>query len=205
MYDANYKVTERNIALAVVFSFITFGIYSLYWLYKLQADTNRLLGLRNETSPGVVVLLTIVTCGLYQVYWAWCQGNKFRAEAEGRGSSEADHCPLMFLILQAFSYTVGVTTVINKALMQDRINQLLRMQGMGNRYYDPNRFNHTPEEDIARRYESRAAEYEAKVAEDADVLAGIEASEGKRSLYLTDDADDGFTSEVPKDRAERLP
>lgn len=186
MYDETYVVKERNLIAAVVYSFLTFGIYSLYWLYKLQKDTNRLLGLRDETSPGLVVLLSIVTLGIYTVYWAYRQGSKFRDEARGRGSSEADDCPILYLVLQLFNYLVGVTYIVNQVLMQDRINQLLRRRGMGTRPYDPDRFNHSPEADIARRARERAAAYEARMAEDEEMTEALAKSEGKRSLFLSD-------------------
>ncbi len=196
MYDVNYDVKERNLVKAVVFSFITFGIYSFYWLYQLQKDTNRLLGLRNETSPGMVVFLSIITCGIYWAYWAWRQGCKFRDEAQARGSSEADDCPVLYLVLQLFNYLIGVTYIVNQVLMQDRINQLLRMRGMGSRPYDPNRFNHVAEADIAAQYEARARAYEEALAEDEELQ---DALEGKRALYLESDTRDDSMADPSAD------
>ncbi len=184
-YDASYEVKERNLVMAVVYSFVTFGIYSLYWLYQLQKDTNRLLGLRNEPSPAMVLILSIVTLGIYTVYWAYRQGVKFRNEAQARGSREADDCPSLYLVLQLFNYLIGVTYIVNQALMQDRINQLLRMRGLGTRPYDPDRFNHSPEADIAQRYKDRAAAYEADLAEDEEMVDALATADGKRSLFLT--------------------
>lgn len=199
MYDGDYTVKERNLFRAVIFTFVTMGIYSFYWLYKLQKDTNRLMGLRDEPSPALVVVLSIVTFGIYTVYWAYRQGIKFREEARGRDSHEADDCPILYLVLQLFNYLFGVTYIVNQLLMQDRINQLLRMRGQGIRPYDPNRFRHTAEGDIAEEYRARAAAYEAEIQDDEELQSALE---GRRSnLFLTagdepaDDINTGDTSE----------
>ena len=62
-------ITERSIALAIVFSIITCGIYGLYWLYKLSEETDLVLGTRSEASPAMVVVFSIITCGIYNIYW----------------------------------------------------------------------------------------------------------------------------------------
>ncbi|MBQ9015059.1 MAG: DUF4234 domain-containing protein [Firmicutes bacterium] len=188
MYDASYTVRERNVLRGIVFSFLTFMVYSYYWVYQLQKDTNRLMGLRSEPSPAFVVVMSILTLGVYQVYWAYRQGVKFRTEAQARGSNEADDCPMLYLVLQLFNYLIGVTTIVNTALMQDRLNQLLRMRGQGRRAYDPDRFNHSPEGEITRRAKERAAAYEAEIANDQLLQDGIT---GKRSThFLPEDTDE---------------
>ena len=62
-------LTKKNIALCIVFSVITCGLYSLYWLYCLAEDVNWLTGREGAMSGGMVLLLTIVTCGIYGIYW----------------------------------------------------------------------------------------------------------------------------------------
>lgn len=187
MYD-DYEIKERNLIGAVVFSFLTFGIYSLYWLYKLQKDSTRLMALRNETSPALVVVLSIVTLGIYTVYWAWKMGDRFRQEARNRGSNEADDCPMLYLVLQLFNYLIGVTYIVNMVLMQDRLNQLLRMRGMGDRAYDPERFRHVRERDIMRQYQARAEAYEAEAMNDEELQDALDTADGKRALYLSEAA-----------------
>lgn len=156
MYNPNPTgVQERSIAMAIVLTIVTCGIYGLYWIYKLHDEANALSGRTNEMSPALVVFLVIITCGIYQVYWAYTQGEKFREEAQARGSSEADDCPVLYLVMEVANYFVGVTSIINKALMQDRINQILRRNGWGNQPYDADRFRYSPEADIAREYERR--------------------------------------------------
>ena len=58
-------IKQRNIALCIVFSIITFGIYALYWFVCLTNDANQESGQTDATSGGVALLLTIVTCNIY--------------------------------------------------------------------------------------------------------------------------------------------
>ena len=163
---APYGIKERSIALGIALSFITFGIYELYWIYKLHQETNMLTNRYHELRPGVVVLLCIVTLGIYEVYWAYTQGEKFRDEARMRGSAEADDCPMLFLILEAANYFIGVTSIVNKALMQNRIHTILRENNWNSRPYDRDRYT-ARETMIAREYEAAEAEYNKNAAPDA--------------------------------------
>lgn len=160
-------IQERSIPLAIVLTIVTCGIYGFYWIYKLHDEANALCGRRDEMSPALVVVLIIVTCGIYQVYWAYTQGEKFQEEAERRGSNEARDLPVLYLVMEAANYFVGATSIINKALMQDRINQILRRNGWSSRPYEEARFRYAPEQDIAREYEKAEAEYNVDAAPEA--------------------------------------
>jgi len=46
----------RNLVLAIVFSFLTCGIYSIYWMIKLNDEVNQLAGEPQATSGGMVFL-----------------------------------------------------------------------------------------------------------------------------------------------------
>lgn len=127
-------IKERNIALAIVFTLITFGIYGLYWIYCLTEDANYVTNHRNETSGGLVILFTIITFGIYGYYWAYKQGVKFRDEAANRGSNEADNLPALYLVLQLLTIVTGVTQFVNYALMQDKINSFARQLSGNNNF-----------------------------------------------------------------------
>ena len=155
-------IKDRSIPLAILFFIFTFGIYGLYWIYKLHDDTNAIASRRNELHPALVVLLCIITFGIFQIYWAYTQGEKFKEEARRRGSNEADDCPILYLVLQIANYFVGVTSIVNLALMQDRVNQFIRRNGWSSKPYEENRYRYSPEQDIAREYERSEAEYNAQ-------------------------------------------
>ena len=68
---------KRNIALCIVLSIVTCGIYGIYWMIVLANETNVASGhAQDGTSGGIVFLLTLVTCGIYGIYWAYKQGEK---------------------------------------------------------------------------------------------------------------------------------
>mgnify|MGYP002710538082 FL=1 len=54
-------VKNRNIALCIILSLVTCGIYGLYWFVCLTDDTNTISG-EPGTSGVVALVLTIVTC-----------------------------------------------------------------------------------------------------------------------------------------------
>ena len=43
----DYQIQPRNIALCIILSIITFGIYGIYWMIKINDEVNTLAG---ETS-----------------------------------------------------------------------------------------------------------------------------------------------------------
>lgn len=82
-------IKQRNIALCIVFSIITFGIYALYWFVCLTNDANQESGQTDATSGGVALLLTIVTCNIYGWFWAYKMGEKIDAIKTKNGQSAA--------------------------------------------------------------------------------------------------------------------
>lgn len=107
-YDQN-----RNIALAVIFSILTCGIYGLYWLVKLNNDMCALTPDDSyQTGGGMVLLLTIITCGIYGWFWAYKMGCKM-----DRLSADKSHT-VLFIILQA----IGLG-IVNYCIMQSAVNE----------------------------------------------------------------------------------
>ncbi|MGN0702907.1 MAG: DUF4234 domain-containing protein [Lentihominibacter sp.] len=127
-------ITERSIALSIVFTIITCGIYGLYWLYKLAEETDLVLGTRSEASPAMVVVFSIITCGIYNIYWCYKQGSKFEEYGRYTGRNDAESWSVMMLVLALVNYFCGVTMLIAYALMQDKINNIVRFNNQGNPY-----------------------------------------------------------------------
>lgn len=119
-------ITSRNIALSVLFSIITCGIYGLYWLYKINQEVNSITKHEYDTSGGLVILFTIITCGLYNVYWAYKIGVKLKKYYSDKESNEGNELPVLYLILMVVNlapFTFG--NLICKCLMQDKINKIV--------------------------------------------------------------------------------
>ena len=107
----------RNIALCIVFSIITFGIYALYWFVCLTNDANQESGQTDATSGGVALLLTIVTCNIYGWFWAYKMGEKIDA-IKTKNGQPAGNSSILFLLLQLCG--LGI---VSYAIMQDTINK----------------------------------------------------------------------------------
>ena len=112
------KVEQKNIALCVILSIVTCGLYGLYWLYTLTEDTKTLLGDANGTSGGIVVLLSIVTCNIYNLYWMFTQGEKIDRIKTSRGLPSSNS-GILYLILSLFGLSI-----ISYAIMQSEINKV---------------------------------------------------------------------------------
>lgn len=109
-------VQERNIALCIIFSMITCGIYSLYWFVCMTDDTNAVAN--EEGTSGVLALvLTIVTCEIYGLYWAYKRGELLDKAKMNRGLP-ASNGGVLYLILYIFG------GVIAYALIQNELNKL---------------------------------------------------------------------------------
>ena len=111
-------IERRNIAVCIVLTLVTCGIYGIYWIVCLTNDVNMVSGDVNGTSGGMVVLLTIVTCGIYGIYWAYKQGEKLDFTKNNRGIPSSNS-GVLYLILQIFGFGI-----IAYALMQNELNKL---------------------------------------------------------------------------------
>ena len=104
-------IERRNIAVCIVLTLVTCGIYGIYWIVCLTNDVNTVSGDVNGTSGGMVVLLTIVTCGIYGIYWAYKQGEKLDFTKNNRGIPSSNS-GVLYLILQIFGF--GIIAYANK-------------------------------------------------------------------------------------------
>lgn len=112
-------IAKRNIAVCIILSIITCGIYGIYWFIVVTDEARQIVGDVNGTSGGVSFLLSLITCNLYGLYWAYKQGDRLDYAKSVRnipnGSSN-----ILYLILELLGFNI-----IAVALMQDSINKVL--------------------------------------------------------------------------------
>lgn len=106
--------TNRNIALCIVFSIITCGIYGIYWFIKITDETNSLVSENQTASGGLAFLYSLLTCGIYTFYWAYKLGQK-TDEINGNPNGSSS---ILFLVLNLLG--LGI---INYCIAQDAINK----------------------------------------------------------------------------------
>jgi hypothetical protein len=111
-------IQQRNVAVCIILSIVTCGLYGLYWLVCLNDDVNTVSKTENGTSGVVVVLLSIVTCSIYLWYWLYVQGNKID-EAKTAKGIPSSNSGIIYLVLAL----VGLS-IVSYALMQNELNKL---------------------------------------------------------------------------------
>lgn len=111
------EIQRRDIAVAIILSIITCGIYGIYWFIKLNDEINYLAGDTGATTGGVAFLLSLITCGIYGLYWMYKMGEKLDNVALSQGRPASSR-PIVYLLLSIFGFSI-----ISYALMQDSINK----------------------------------------------------------------------------------
>jgi len=115
-----YGIRHRSIVLAVIFTIITFGIYGIYWMIKINDEVNQLANEPEATSGGLVFLFSLITFGIYSYYWLYKMGERCDM-IQGRWNGNKS---LLYLILGLVGFSI-----ISYALIQDVINKSLPVQG----------------------------------------------------------------------------
>ena len=65
------EMKKRSIAGCIILTFVTFGIYGIYWFVKLTNETNRLAPEEATMSGGLAFLVTLCALGIYGLYWGY--------------------------------------------------------------------------------------------------------------------------------------
>lgn len=116
-YSSAYPgIIPRNIVVAIILSFVTCGIFQIYWMIKLNDEVNILSNESDAPSGIIVFLLTLVTCGIYGFFWMYKMGERCdRIKGSVGGSSG-----ILYLILSILG--LGI---VSYCLMQDTLNKAL--------------------------------------------------------------------------------
>lgn len=116
-------IKSRDIAVCIILSIVTCGIYGIYWLVCLVDDLNVASGRVGDTSGGMVVLLTIVTCGIYGMYWAYKAGEKIAYVKQRSTGVTGGNDSVLYLILSIVGFSIVVY-----ALLQSELNKVATLQ-----------------------------------------------------------------------------
>ena len=114
------RIEKRSIALCIMLSIVTCGIYGLYWVYKLTEDTHAAVGRRTTASGGMVILYSIITCSVYLFYWQYKMGESILEAKKQRGLSADQNIPIIYLVLCLFGLAI-----VSEALLQSSLNDIV--------------------------------------------------------------------------------
>ncbi len=106
----------RSIALGIIFSLLTCGIYSLYWQYKQMVTLNGWLG-RADYRFGLWLLLCIITCGIFALYYEYKMAKGIN-EVQANTGLQVNSDLAVICVLLAF-FGIGIASL---AIQQSEIN-----------------------------------------------------------------------------------
>ena len=111
-------IKRRNIAVCIILSIVTCGIYGIYWFYQMTQEVASTNNREYTTSGGTALLLALVTCGIYSFYWSYKMGKALDDINMSRGRATQDRA-VVYLILSIFG--LGI---VSWALIQSELNTL---------------------------------------------------------------------------------
>lgn len=113
------KDFEIGIALGIILTMVTCGLYNLYWNYKQFQAMNVLLG-REEYNFVHWLLLSIVTCGIFHIYYEYKMGSDLQGYLKQNGYEINPNLPVIGLLLSCFGLCV-----VADAIYQHELNRLV--------------------------------------------------------------------------------
>ena len=116
-YDVG--IQARDIAVAIILSVVTCGIYNIFWFIKMVDDVNRAANDQSAFSGGLTWLLSFVTGGIYGWYWYYQAGKKMAYAKQVRNMPVENQTEILYLVLAIFG--MGI---INMALIQNDLNKM---------------------------------------------------------------------------------
>lgn len=112
-------IKNRSIAVSIILTIITCGIYGIYWFIVMTDDAVKANnGKEYQTSGGVAFLLSLVTFGIYTYYWYFKMGKAVHSAQVDRGIATSDNS-VLYLILGIFGFGI-----ISYCLIQSELNKL---------------------------------------------------------------------------------
>lgn len=70
------KIERHDITLRILFTFLTCGIYGLYWMAQVTNDVHAVSGKPQCAGGGKAVLFSVLTCSVYMYYWIYKIGGE---------------------------------------------------------------------------------------------------------------------------------
>ena len=112
-------IANRNIALYIILSIVTCGIFGLVWMAMIVNDLNSATNDQESMSGGLVVLLSIITCGIFWWYTAYKSGEKVQAIHSMAGQPSDGSETIIYLLLSIFGLSI-----VTVALIQNELNKI---------------------------------------------------------------------------------
>lgn len=116
--------STMNIAVGIILTIVTCGIFAIIWQYKQINALNQLYG-RKEFDFMLWFALTIVTCGLFGIYYEYKMADGINEMKEQRGLRVDTNFPIVCLLLTLLGFYI-----VSMALQQNEFNTMAGQQGL---------------------------------------------------------------------------
>ena len=117
---------SRSFILYLIFSFITSGIYSIFFWHKYIKDLNLVCD-DDEDSPNVILVLifSIITFGIYYFYWMYKHSNRIKNAGEKFGVNiKQDGVFVLVWSIIASIFTFGLGILLGQYFMIYNFNKI---------------------------------------------------------------------------------
>jgi hypothetical protein len=115
-------MTRRDPAMVLIFTYLSCGLYGLYWQYKTTEELARVSG-RSDLNPGMDLVLSLVTCSLYSFYVYYRNAEIIHDTLTARGIAHENKTQTVLLLIVA-SFVITITAWLPPLILQDEYNKL---------------------------------------------------------------------------------
>lgn len=112
------SVQNRNVAMQIILTLVTCGIYGIVWFILMVDDVNTVSRKEGAMSGVMVLLLSIITCGIYGLIWYYQAGQVIDQARSERGELPGSS-GILYLILALFGLSI-----CSMALIQNELNKI---------------------------------------------------------------------------------
>lgn len=124
-------MTKREPWIVVVLTFVTCGVYMLWWNYQTTEELRTASG-RQDLNPVMDLILTFVSCSLWAMWVGYRNTQVVHEMYAARGVAHEDRSTLVLLLYVAGVVTGGVSSFLAPMIVQDEYNKLTdRLLGAG--------------------------------------------------------------------------
>jgi len=102
---------NRNVALSIILTIITCGIYGIYWFIKITDEMNYASGRDYDTGGLLAFIFTLITCGIYSLYWSYKMGEKVDIL-----NQKTTNTGILYLILALLGFHIVVYALVQSEL-----------------------------------------------------------------------------------------
>lgn len=110
-------IQTRSIPLCIVLSFLTCGLYPIYWFVVMTTESDIVAEKEGGLSGLLSLLLLIVTCGIFHFVWIYQLGEKLDY-ARSRNDEPRGNLGILYLVLCCFGLSI-----VSYALAQNELNK----------------------------------------------------------------------------------